>query len=140
MGKTPLIGIPPSYSATRRYTKVHLGFCLRISTLIGQIGHVPLFGAGLRRYIRSRLSSWPSPLSGVPFPLPGGKKASEVRSFLGPFVRQNCHRTLRPWHFRTTRSKSYRPLRHTQPWQPTSLSKIPTHTARGNSLSDELET
>ena len=27
--------------------------------------------------------------------------------------------------------KSYRTLRHTQPWQPTSFSKIPTHTGRG---------
>ena len=54
-GKTPEIGIPPSYRATRRYTKVHLGFCLRSSTLIGQIGRVPHFGAGPRRYIRSRL-------------------------------------------------------------------------------------
>ena len=55
IGQTPEIGIPPSYRATRRYTKVHLGFCLRFSTLIGQRGRVPLFGAGPRRYIRSRL-------------------------------------------------------------------------------------
>ena len=54
-GQTPESGIPPSYRATSRYTKVHLGFCLRFSTLIGQIGSVPLFGAGPRRYIRSRL-------------------------------------------------------------------------------------
>ena len=54
-GKTPESGILPSHRATRRYTKVHLGFCLRLSTLIGQIGRVPLFGAGPRRYIRSRL-------------------------------------------------------------------------------------
>ena len=32
----PESGIPPSYRATRRYTKVHLGFCLRFSTLIGR--------------------------------------------------------------------------------------------------------
>ena len=50
--QTPEIGIPPSDRATRRYTKVHLDFCLRFSTLIG---HVPRFGAGPRRYIRSRL-------------------------------------------------------------------------------------
>ena len=54
-GQTPASGIPPSYHATRRYTKVHLGFCLRFSTLIGLIGRVPLFGAGPRRYIRLRL-------------------------------------------------------------------------------------
>ena len=54
-GKMPEIGIPPSYRATRRYRKVHLGFCLRFATLSGQIGRVPLFGAGPRRYIRSRL-------------------------------------------------------------------------------------
>ena len=46
LGKTPESGIPPSYRATRRYTQAHLGFCLRFSTLIGQIGRVPLFGAG----------------------------------------------------------------------------------------------
>ena len=54
-GQTPESDTQSSYCATRRYTKVHLGFCLRFSTLIGQIGHVPLFGAGPRRYIRSRL-------------------------------------------------------------------------------------
>ena len=53
--KTPEIGIRHSDRATRRYTKVRLDFCLRFSTLIGQIGRVPLFGAGPRRYIRSRL-------------------------------------------------------------------------------------
>ena len=53
--QTPESGIPPSYRATRRYTKVHLGFCLRFSMLIGQIGRVPRFGARTRRYIRSRL-------------------------------------------------------------------------------------
>ena len=56
-GQTPESGIPPSYRATRRYIKVHLSFCLRFSTLIGQLGRVPLFGAGPRRYIRSRLFS-----------------------------------------------------------------------------------
>ena len=54
-GQTPESDIPPSYRATRRYTKVHLGFCLRFSALIGQIGRAPLFGAGPRRYIRTRL-------------------------------------------------------------------------------------
>ena len=67
----------------------------------------------------------------MPLPLPGGKKASESRSFLGPFARQNCLRILHPWHFGITRSKSYRPLRHTQPWPPTSFRKIWTHTGRG---------
>ena len=54
--QTPESGIPPSDLATKRYKKVHLDVCLRFSTLIGQIGRVPLFGAGARRYIRSRLS------------------------------------------------------------------------------------
>ena len=53
--QTPESGIPPSDRDTRRYTKVHLDFCLRFSTLIGQIGRVPLFGARPRWYIRSRL-------------------------------------------------------------------------------------
>ena len=95
-GKKPEIGIPTSDCATRRYTTVHLDFCLRFSKLIGQIGRVPLFGAGPRRYIRSRLFRLAVTASGVPLPLPGGKKASESRSFLGAFARQNCLRTLRP--------------------------------------------
>ena len=53
-GQTPESGIPPSSSATRRYTKVHLGCCLRFSTPISQIGRLLLFGAGPRGYIRSR--------------------------------------------------------------------------------------
>ena len=42
--------------ATRRSTKVHLDFCLRFSTLIGQIGRVPLFGVGstaFRRWVQA---------------------------------------------------------------------------------------
>ena len=54
-GQTPESGIPPSDRATRRYTKLHLDFCLRLPTLIGQIGRVPLFSAGPKRYIRSLL-------------------------------------------------------------------------------------
>ena len=113
------------YTAYRlvRYTKVHLDFCLRFSTLSGQIGGVPLFGAGPRRCIRCSYAGWPTLFPGVPLPLPGGKKASECRSFLGPFALQNCLRILRPGaletvrnrHFGTTRSKSYRPLRHLAP-------------------------
>ena len=53
--QTPESGIPPSDRAIRRYTNVHHDVCLRSSTLIGQIGRVPLFGAGPRRSIRSRL-------------------------------------------------------------------------------------
>ena len=71
--------IPPSYRATKRYTKIHLGFCLRFSTLIGQIGRVQLSGAGPKRSSGRGYSGWPSPLSGVPLPLPGGKTASESR-------------------------------------------------------------
>ena len=130
-GQTPESGIPHSDRATRRYTKVHLDFCLRFSTLIGQIGRVPLFGAGPRWYIRSRLFRLAVIAFWRALTLPGGKKASESRFFLGPFARLNCLRILRPLHFGTTRSKYYKSLRHTQPWQPTSLSKLPTHTARG---------
>ena len=53
--QTPESGKPMSDRATRRYTKVHFDLCLRFSTLIGQIGRLPLFGAGPRRYSRSRL-------------------------------------------------------------------------------------
>ena len=141
VGKAPEVGIPPSYRATRRYTKVHLGFCVRFSTLIGQIGGVPRFGGEPRRYIRS----WLFRLAVTSFrrALTASRRQKGKRkqiSFLGPLPRQNCLRILRPWHFGTTRSKSCRPLRHTQPWQPTSLSDIQTHRARSNSLPDELET
>ena len=95
-GQTPESGIPPSDRAIRRYTKVHLDFCLRFSTLIGQIGRVPLFGARPRRYVRSRLFRLAVTVSGVPLPLPGGKKGSESRSFLGPFALQIGLRILRP--------------------------------------------
>ena len=97
-GQKPESDILPSYRATRRYTKVNLGFCLRFSTLIGQIGRAYRFsaldpgGTSGRGY-----SGWPSPLSGVPLPLPGGKEGKrKQRSFLGPFARQNCLRILCP--------------------------------------------
>ena len=96
-GQTPESDIPPSYCATMRYTNVHLGFCVRFSTLIGQIGRVPLFGAEPRRYMRSLLfrlaitafwraltASWRH------------KGKRKQRSFLGPLARQNCLRILRP--------------------------------------------
>ena len=96
-GKTPESGIQTSYRATRLYTKVHLGFRLRFSTLIRQIGRVPRFGAGRRWYIRSPLfrlavtafwraltASWRQ------------KGMRKQRSFLGPLARQNCLRILRP--------------------------------------------
>ena len=94
--ETPEIGIPPSYRATRRYTKVHLGFCLRFSTLIGQLGRVPLFGAGPRRYIRSRLFRLAVAAFWRAFTASWRQKASERRYFLGPLARQNCLRILRP--------------------------------------------
>ena len=56
LGQTPEEGgIPPSDRAPRRYTKVHLDVCPRFSTLIVQMGPVPLCGAGPGRYIRSPL-------------------------------------------------------------------------------------
>ena len=124
-GQTPESDIPPSYRATRRYKKVHLGVCLRLSTLIGKISRVPPFGGGPRRYIRSRLFRLPSPLSGVPLPLPGSKKASESRDLPRAISATELPSNPSPLTFRNNQiQKSYRPLRHTQPWQPTSFSKI----------------
>ena len=94
--QTPESGIPPSERATRRYTKVHLDFCLRFSTLIGQIGRVPLFGSGPRRYIRSRLFRLAVTVFWRALNASWRQKASESRSFLGPFALQNCLRILRP--------------------------------------------
>ena len=96
-GPMPESDIPPIYRATRRYTKIHLGVCLRFSTLIGQIGRVPLFGAGPRRYIRSRLfrlavtAFWRALTA---FWRQNDKR--KQRSFLGPLARQNCLRIVRP--------------------------------------------
>ena len=95
-GKTPEIGIPPSNRATRRYTKVHLGFCLRFSTQIGQTDRVPLFGAGPRRYIRSRLFRLAVTAFWRALTASWRQKGKRNRSFLGPFARQNCLRILRP--------------------------------------------
>ena len=44
-GQTPESGIPPSFRATMRYSKVWLGLWPQFSKLIGQLGRVPLFGA-----------------------------------------------------------------------------------------------
>ena len=101
LGQTPESDIPPSYRATRRYIKIHLGFCLRFSTLIGQIGRVALFGAGPTRYIRSRLfrlavtafwraltASWRQ------------KGKREQRSFLGPFSSTELPSNPSPLTFR----------------------------------------
>ena len=93
-GQTPESDIPPSYRATRRYTKIHLGFCLRFFTLIGQIGRVPLFGAGPRRYIRSRLFR----LAVTAFWRQKGKR--EQRSFLGPFSSTELPSNPSPLTFR----------------------------------------
>ena len=133
MGKTPENGIPPSDRATRRYTKVHLDFGLRFSTLIGQIGRVPPFGAGPRRYIRSRLFRLAVTVFWRALTASWRQKAIARRSFLGPFARQNCLRILRNLHFGTTRSKSYRPIRHLAPRNHGSqrLSESYQHTARG---------
>ena len=87
-GQTPESDIPPSYRATRRYTKVHLGFCLRFSTLIGQIDHVPFFGAGPRRYIRSRLFRLAVTAFWRALTASSRQKGKrKQRSFLRPFAR-----------------------------------------------------
>ena len=127
-GQTPESGIPPSYRATSRYTKVHLGFCLRFSTLIGQIGSVPLFGAGPRRYIRSRLFRF--------------AVTAFWRALTTSYRQKGKRKQTFPRAIRTTELafESFAPdiseqpdpnLTDTQPWQPTSLSKILTHTGRG---------
>ena len=73
-GKTPESGIPPRYRATRRYKKVHLELSLRFSTLISyRFSALDTGGTSGRG-----CSGWPSPLSGVPLSLPGGKKAKKA--------------------------------------------------------------
>ena len=95
-GQTPENDISPSYRATRRYTKIHLGFCLRFSTLIGRIGRVPLFGAGPRRHIRSRLFRLAVTAFWRALTASWRQKSKRSRSFLGSFARQNCLQILRP--------------------------------------------
>ena len=130
-GQTPESDIPPSYRFTRRYTKIHLGFCVRFSTLIGQIGRVPLLGAGPRRYIRSRLFRLAVTAFWRAFTASWRQKGKRKQIFPRAVRTTELPSNASTLTFRNKRSKSYRPLRHTQPWQPTSISKIPTHTGRG---------
>ena len=109
-------GTPPSYRATRRYTKVHLGFCLRFSTLIGKIGRVPLFGAGPRRYIRSRLFRLAVTAFWRAVTASWRQKGKRKQIFPRAVRTTELPSNPSPLTFRITRSKSYRPLRHTQPW------------------------
>ena len=135
----PESGIPRSDRATRRYTKLHLDFYLPFSTYIGQVGRVPLFGAGPRRYIRSRrfrlaanvfrhalTASWrqkgkrkqvfPRAIRTTELPL----KSSPLSTGDGAQL------TFRNNQIQISQTSST--LGTTQPWQPTSLSKLPTHT------------
>ena len=137
--QTPESGIPPSDLATKRYKKVHLDVCLRFSTLIGQIGRVPLFGAGARRYIRSRLSRlavtvfwraltaswWQKGKRKQVFPR--AIRTKELPSNPSPLsTRDGAQLTFRNNQIHILQTSST--LGTTQPWQPTSLSKLPTHT------------
>ena len=117
--------------STRRYTKVHVDFCLRFSTLIGQIGRVPLFGAGPRRYIRSRLCRLAVTVFWRALTASWRQKGKRKQVFPRAIRTTELPSNPSPLTFGINRSKSYRPLRRTQPWQPTSLSKLPSHAARG---------
>ena len=125
--QTPEIGIPPSDRATRRYTKVHLDFCLRPSTLIGQIGRVPLFGAGPRRYIRSRLFRLAVTVFWRALTASWRQKGKRKQVFPRAIRTTELPSNPSPLTFRNSQIQ----ILQTQPWQPTSLSKLPTHTARG---------
>ena len=50
-GQTTESGIPQSFRATVRYSRIHLGFWPRSATLIGQLSLVPFFATNLSRYI-----------------------------------------------------------------------------------------
>ena len=133
LGKTPESGIPPSYRATRRYTKVHLGFCLRFSTLIGQIGRVPLVGAGPRRYIRSRLFRLTVTAFWRAFTASWREKGKRKQIFPRAVRTTELPSNPSPLTFRNNQIQILQTssTHATMTRQPTSFSKIPTHTGRG---------
>ena len=129
VGKTPESGIPTSYRATRRYTEVHLGFCLRFSTLIDwsnrprtafrrwtqAVHQVAAIQVGRHRFLA------------CPYRFLAAKKQAKADLSAG-----HSHDRTAFESFALDISEQPDPnLTDTQPWQPTSLSKIPTHTARG---------
>ena len=105
------------YTAYRlvRYTKVHLDFCLRFSTLIGQIGRVPLFGAGSRRYVRSRLFRLAVPAFWRALTASWRQKGKRNQIFPRAIRTTELPSNPSPLTFRNNQIQSYRPLRHTQP-------------------------
>ena len=139
--KAVYIVVTSPQGGTQKYT--HLDFCLRFSTLIGQIGRVPLFGAGPRRYIRSRLfrlavtvfwraltASWRQKGKRKQAFPPGAIRSTELPSNPSPLsTRDGAQLTFRNNRIQILQTSST--LGTTQPWQPTSPRKLPTHTARG---------
>ena len=130
-GKTPKSDLPPSYCATRRYTKVNLGFCLRFSTLIGQIGRVPLFGAGPRRYIRSRLFRLAVTAFWRALTASWRQKGKLKQIFLRAVRTTELPSNPSPLTFRNNQIQILRTSSTHATMQPTSFSKIRTNTGRG---------
>ena len=127
--KTPESGTPPSYRATRRYTEVHLGFCLRFSTLIDWSNRP-----------RTAFRRWTQAVHQVAA-IQVGRHRFLACSYRFLAAKKQAKADLSSGHshdrtafesFALDISEQPDPnLTDTQPWQPTSLSKIPTHTARG---------
>ena len=130
--KAVYIVVTSPQGGTQKYT--HLDFCLRFSTLIGQIGRVPLFGAGPRRYIRSRLfrlavtvfwraltASWRQKGKRKQAFPPGAIRSTELPSNPSPLsTRDGAQLAFRKEQIQILQTSST--LGTTQPWQPTSQS------------------
>ena len=138
-GKMPESGIPPSYRATRRYTKVHLSFCLRFSTLIGQIGRVPLFGAGPSRYIRSRLFSLAVTAFWRALTASWRQKGKRKQIFLRIIRTTELPSNPSPLTFRNNQIQILQ-TSSTHATMAANVSQQDTTTHDAGSLSDELET
>ena len=117
-----------------RYSKVCLGLWSQFSTLIGQLGRVPLFGTQPWRYIRSWLFSSAFTVLWRALTASWRENRGESSSFSGFF---GPHKTaFRPFdpaqlqnESRPHRPNSFKPL-PPQPWQPQRISASSHRAAR----------
>ena len=108
-----------------RYSKVCLGLWSQFSTLIGQLGRVPLFGARPWRYIRSWLFSSAFTVLWRALTASWRENRGESSSFSGFYGPQNRMRPFDPAQLqnvsRPHRPNSFKPL-PPQPRQPQRIS------------------
>ena len=128
-----------------RYSKVCLGLWPQFSTLIGQLGHVPLFGARPWRYIRSWLFSSAFTVLWRALTASGRENRGESSSFSGFFGPQNRIRALRPCAtsecIQATQFHLFQTSFATTMATTTNLSKLPPrrHVAHANARATRIQ-